>query len=515
MNRILFTLFILFILVSSFAQKAYFQQEVNYTIDVSLNDKEHYLNGKIKIEYLNNSPDTLSFIYIHLWPNAYKNNKTALARQLLENGDLSMEFMSLKESGWIDSLSFETNGESLHLETDSKNIDVAKLILKKPLLPHTKISISTPFRVKIPSAKLSRLGHIGQAYAITQWYPKPAVYDRFGWHPLNYLDQGEFYSEFGSFEVRITLPENYIVGATGDLTGNVKELEWLNNKVKATEAKNLRRIELNKNYPNLNIDTMSFPPSSENYKTLIYRQSNVHDFAWFADKRFNVIKDEIVLPRDNHKVTCWAMFTDNNFNNWLKSTEYLKDAIKYYSQWNGNYPYNQVTAIDGTISAGGGMEYPNITIIGETENSFALENVIMHEVGHNWFYGILGSNERNYAWLDEGINSFNELRYNRTKYPQVKIGSAFGIDTETNLLGLNKFKNAYQYYLLYALSASNGKDQVIQQPSEYFTEGNYGAIVYSKTAITFDYLFHYLGQEKFDSCMKTYFEKYSKWEFRP
>ena len=491
-----------------FSQSSYFQQEVNYKIEVELNDKTHFLNGKIQIEYINNSSDTLNFIYIHLWPNAYKNNRTALAKQLRENGNLIMDFMTEKESGWIDSIHFESSGNKLSMEYNNQHPDIGKLILNKPLLPKTTILLSTPFRVKIPSAKISRLGHIGQAYAISQWYPKPAVFDRNGWHPMSYLDQGEFYSEFGCFEVKITLPENYVVGATGDLTDNEDEINWLNEKVKTTQNKIKIREELKKLKTDIFTDSIAFPHSSKNKKTLTFKQKNIHDFAWFADKRFNVLKSEVTLPESKRKVVCWSMFTGNNFDLWLKSPEYLQDAIYYYSLWNGDYAYQHVTAVDGTISAGGGMEYPNVTIIGEAQNDFELENVIMHEVGHNWFYGMLGNNERCHAWMDEGINSFNELRYMRTKYPNARLGALFGLNPDLSLFGINRFKNAYQYYLLYAKSAFENNDQPIEWNSELFTEGNYGAIVYSKTAIVMDYLFHYLGELVFDNCMRTYFTKY-------
>jgi hypothetical protein len=105
------------------------------------------------------------------------------------------------------------------------------------------------------------------------------------------------------------------------------------------------------------------------------------------------------------------MFTPNEEDLWRDASDYIGNATYYYSLWNGDYPYNQVTAIDGTISAGGGMEYPNVTVIGESGTAFSLDVVIAHEVGHNWFYGILGSNERTNAWMDEGLNSLNETRY--------------------------------------------------------------------------------------------------------
>ena len=129
-----------------------------------------------------------------------------------------------------------------------------------------------------------------------------------------------------------------------------------------------------------------FPESSEKMKTIRYTQSRVHDFAWFADKRYKVLKGEVELPNSNRNVTTWAMFTPRNSNLWKDAIEYINDGTYYYSKWNGDYPYNQVTAVDGTISAGGGMEYPNVTVIGNTGNAMALEVVIVHEVGHNWFY---------------------------------------------------------------------------------------------------------------------------------
>jgi hypothetical protein len=147
-------------------------------------------------------------------------------------------------------------------------------------------------------------------------------------------------------------------------------------------------------------DDLSFPLSDLTTKTLRYTQNNIHDFGWFADKRFHVLKGEVEVPHTNEKVTIWTMFTNNEADLWKNSIEYMHDALYYYSLWNGDYPYKQCTAVDGTISAGGGMEYPNVTVIGESGSAYLLEEVIMHEVGHNWFYGMLGNNERDHPWMD-------------------------------------------------------------------------------------------------------------------
>ena len=263
-----------------------FYRETNSYIDVTLDDVTHKLSAFEKIEYINNSLQPLNYIYFHLWPNAYKNNETSLAKQLLENGETAMYFAKPEDLGYIDSLNFLVNGEVVKMEFDKEHIDICKLILNKPINSKDTIFITTPFRVQLPSAKISRLGHIGQAYAITQWYPKPSVFDRDGWHQMPYLNQGEFYSEFGSFDVSITLPKNYVLAATGDRIDELEEELWLFDKVEET-----KKLIAEKKYSN----DLQFPPSDKDFKTITFKQYRVHDFAWFADKRFHVLNDEILL----------------------------------------------------------------------------------------------------------------------------------------------------------------------------------------------------------------------------
>ena len=434
------------------------------------------------IEYINNSPDELSFIYFHLWPNAYDNNNTALAKQKLENSRLKL-FTIEAQRGFIDSLDFKVNGKIIKWEYDKEHIDICKLYLNKPLKPEEKITISTPFHVKLPKGVTSRLGHVKQSYQITQWYPKPAVYDKYGWNQMPYLNQGEFYSEFGSFDVSITLPKNYIVGATGDLQ-NDDELNWLNDIAEKT-----LKIE------SFDKKDASFPESSNELKTIRFIQKDIHDFAWFADKRFHILKGERELPNSNKKITTWAMFLNKNADLWKESLEYIGDAVYFYSAKYGNYPYNHCTAVHSSLSAGGGMEYPNITVIGNTQNARSLEMVIMHEVGHNWFYGILGFNERKFTWQDEGLNSFSEARYMREKYAEDDIiNNMLGMPKFlAKLTGIDNIRYKKFHELMYLFSARINRDQHASLTANDYTEINYAAITYMKTARIFDYLFHYLG----------------------
>ncbi len=236
----------------------YFQQTVNYDIRVKLNDRIHELKAYESVEYTNNSPDTLEFLYFHLWPNGYSSNKTALAQELIRRDGKSKLFDDPDKRGYIDSLSFRVDNQPIIWNLLEGFPDICKLFLNIPLKPGDSIKITTPFHLKIPEGGISRLGHTGESYQISQWYPKPAVYDKFGWHQMPYADQGEFFSEYGRFKVSITLPSNYIVGASGILM-NPEENKWLDNLASDTAW---MRIP---DYINL-----GFPPSSEKMKTLVY-----------------------------------------------------------------------------------------------------------------------------------------------------------------------------------------------------------------------------------------------------
>ncbi len=483
--------------------QAYFQQRVDHTITVRLDDVAHVLHAEGSFVYTNNSPSTLDTLWIHLWPNAYRDKTSALCKQLADGGDLDLHFAPEEERGWIDSLDFTADGRSVLWGYHHQHADIGWLKLNAPLPPNSSTTITTPFRVKIPDGKFSRLGHTGQAYYITQWYPKPAVFDATGWHAMPYLGNGEFYSEFGLFDVTVTLPKNYVVGATGVLKDPLEQA-FMDSLAALPYADN-QRFYLEKQRERLNV----FPPSNDTTKTIRFTQDNVHDFAWFADKRFVVRKSAVALPESGRTVTTWALFTPKNAELWSDAVTYVNESVKLYSQWVGDYPYEACTALDGTISAGGGMEYPMITIIGDMSDKRSLDNVVAHEVGHNWFYGILASNERDHAWMDEGMNSFIELRYMRLRYP---IGGL-----EIGIPGLKKVTasltdpNRFLSEATYRLNARRNLDQPLSLTSAHFTEINYGAMVYSKTALVFDHLMAYLGEDVMDRCMRAY---YAEWKFK-
>lgn len=504
-------LLILFVAVNfyfvSSSQNNYWRQQVNYTIDVSLNDADKSLQAFEKIEYINNSPDTLHFIWFHLWPNAYKNDRTAFSKQLLKNDETDFYFSGEDKRGYINQLDFKVNDEVAELQTDSLNIDIAKLILPKALPPHQSIIITTPFYEKLPY-NISRGGYVGQTYQVTQWFPKPAVYDSKDWHQMPYLDQGEFYSEFGNWKVSITLPENYIVAASGDLQSE-DELQHLIDltKQKPNAQKNYKLFQQlladAKKDELLQQETIA-PPSSKKTKTLIYTLNNAHDFAWFASKVFLVQHDTVQLQ--THTVDVFSYYNPWQADEWKNSIHYMKDAVRFYSNNVGEYPYNIVSAVAGNEELNsGGMEYPTITLITLNASQQKLDATLAHEIGHNWFYGILATNERDHAWMDEGINTYYQQRYETEKYgntsdePEFKSGfmkarmpSTFN---ETEIAALEKFK----------------KDQPIDTTAAAYTQTNYSLMVYQKTPLWMRNLQQKLGTEKFDSSMKFYFQQ---WQFK-
>ena len=476
----------------------YFQQKVNYNINVTLNDRTHELSGYESVEYINNSPDTLSFLYFHLWPNAYSNNKTGLARQIFSIKGKGKLFDDAELNGFIDSLHFKVDGNEVKWDLLPESPDICKIILGKPLKQGDTIIITTPFHVKIPKGVTSRLGHIGESYQISQWYPKPAVYDRSGWHQMPYLDQAEFYSEFGSFDVSITLPANYIVGATGNLQ-DAEELKLLD--ILASDSTRVKTPD---------VTVSGFPSSSQQMKTLRYTDNNIHDFAWFADKRFHVLKGTVILPDSKREVTTWVMFTDQEAQLWRNAITYVNDAILYFSEWIGDYPYNNFTAVQSALNSGAGMEYPGVTVIGLAGDPYLLDEVVAHEICHSWFYSAIGSDERRFPFMDESIASAYESRYLNEKYPGKKFWEiGFKNRKLAKFFHIENMPAQRIQELSWIIPARKNLEQPVNLPATDYSYVNYASIIYNKAAQGFNYLRAYLGDSTFDSAMHDY---YAKWK---
>lgn len=489
--KVSLVLFLLSLSCRIYAQDAYWQQKLAYTIDVTLNDQDKTLTGAEKIVYKNNSPQTLDFIWFHIWANAYKDKNTALFQQLRKDREHKKK-ISTYQTGYVEGLQFKVNGQSAATEAHPVHIDVLKLKLPSPLKPGDSAVISTDFKVKLPSF-YSRSGFSENGFMICQWYPKPAVFDKEGWHEFPYLNMGEFYSEYASYLVNITLPASYVVSATGVLQ-NAEEL---------SQYKAIGR----KNAENRKYGPVHYKPAGTGMKTLTYKTDSVPDFAWFASKDFIVQYDQMTL-KSGRKVDAFTYYFDRENTPWTNSIDYVKDAVEQYSNWIGEYQYPVVQAVEGPKNnSSGGMEYPTVTLITSPDSkNESLDAVIAHEVGHNWFMSMIGSNERSHPWQDEGLNTYFQLRYEAIKY---RSNSIFGnnIPPQLRKLSFEDFQER-----TYNVMASIPMKPAMDTPSEAFKNTNdYAVASYVKPALWVYRLQESIGIEGVNKAFRNYF---NLWKFR-
>lgn len=479
--------------ISVFGQDTYWQQDVKYQINASLDDRQQMIKGSEVIIYTNNSPTELSFIWFHLWPNAYdKSKNTALYAQLKKDRK-HRKLISSYDTGFIDSLNFQVNGKSAKIEAHPEYIDIVKIILPSPLRKGSSVKISTSFRVKLPNF-FSRSGYSDNEYMACQWYPKPAVFDKDGWHPFPYLDMGEFYSEYGSYDVKINVPSAYVVAATGTLQTEV-------------ELQKYKELGI-KNVTNRNYDPLHYVYTGlEKTKTLHFKADSVPDFAWFASKYFIIHYAPFILS-SGRNVDAFSFYFLRTNTPWINSIDYIKDATIKYSNWIGDYAYPTVQAVEGPSNLNsGGMEYPMITLITDSSNKPAsLDGVITHEVGHNWFMSMLGSNERKHPWQDEGLNTYFELRYEAAKYRE---NSVFGnhIPKYLKEAGYEDFQsNTYGVMARIAM-----RTPIETATGSFKNNDDYALSSYVKPALWLYRLQQSIGEEGVNNAFRNYF---NDWKFK-
>jgi len=486
---------------SIYSQK-YFQQKVDYSIQVTLHDETHFLSGFETIQYTNNAPHPLNHLYFHLWPNAYKNNHTQLAKEQFRKDGKHYLFNIYEQRGYIDSLNFKVHGKKISWNYHPEHIDICKLQLNKPLKPGETITITTPFRVKIPLAVTSRLGYAEQSYKISHWFPQPAVYNQEGWHTAPYTDRGETYSEYSSFDVSIRLPKNYVVTATGKLLTSA-EKKSLQKRIKQTE----RKLGFNR-------EDLQIPISSDAYKTIRYRADSITTFAWFADKRYHVLADKLHLPRSGKNITIRVFFTNEQADLWRDATTYIKEGLRQYSEWYGPYPYDKFTALMGamgTKSKGNG--YPMGASIGYAATPKQLEQAIIRGIGQSWVSGKVNIDPREYPFLAEGLITFSEKRYLTEKYgTDTKLFPYLHVSQQlARITGVDDLTITDETDLLYQFNARKNLDQSTKTPLKQLTRANYFSVSKAKTTQAFQHLLHYLGKNQFDQRMKRFFRQ---WKFQ-
>ena len=505
----------------------YFQQEAHYTITVTLNAQKKTYAGTEALIYINHSPDTLSQLKMHLYPNAYKNTSTPFAWQREKQGNSRFYFSKENDRGWLNVKNIKSGHQHL-LFSYLKDSPVLPLIpgkparpknyarkngsvpdeisihLSKPLLPGDTLRLNLDFEGKFPVV-FSRMGWFDKNhFAATQWYPKVVVYDRYGWHPDSYLNQGEFYGEYGSFDVSVTLPASFVIDATGMLQKNPREEKFNQTNIDSTRLFHSlttedERADFIKKWQKRKRSAVQY----DSLKTVRFKAQNVHNFAWFCGPDYMLMR-----KTHNNGVLTNVLVLPENAHTWRYVPDYVEKTIGFYGQRIGTYRYPKASVVDGAMSAGGGMEYPMITIISMPGQEWTnlLEMVVMHETGHNWFMGMLGSNERASAFLDEGMNSFFEFEYmnhfygsrNLTRFKKLTHGwDIFDDIGEWDLI-----------HLAYGTVVSTRSDQPLNLRAEEFTSNNYGAVNYQKGITLLRALQWYLGDETFDKGLHSYFERW-------
>jgi len=476
------------------SEEDYWQQSVNYTITVTLDTKKHLLTGEEVILYKNNSPDTLRKIYFHLYPNAYKDNNTIYmkeARKFYFSKGIRPE-----EGGYIDITSFKVDIGSERTSNIPFIVDetILEAKLPQPLPPGREIKIKLSFIEKIRRHR-GRAGYRGNQYDFGQWYPKVCVYDQEGWDLEQFHLWGEFYGEFGTFDVTITVPYEYIIGATGVVTQG--DPGWEEVKVDTS----LSDEEWNKKYREIK-KAIKEKAKQLKTRTVTFHAERVHDFAWSACSDF-------LYERGEYEGTpIHVLYRAHNKKRWSKIVaERGRRTLEWLSAKFGRYPYPQLTIINGLMR--GGMEYPMLVM-----NSSESESLILHEVGHIYFYGILANNEHKEAWLDEGGTEFQTHWYLETHYGKL------GYNREERLrrapwfvkkfYPLNSRRQSRENYTI--LYMTSGFDEPISKPAHEFRDiSSYYVNAYFKGAFFFDMLRYIVGDQTWERICRTYFDR---WRFK-
>ena len=378
---------------------AYWQNSADYKISATLNDENNSVSGEVEITYKNASPDKLNYLWMQLDQNSFNTQSRGGKTTPVSGG----RFGNLDFNGGYTITNVTIDGKPANylVEDTRMQIRLASPMAEKVGVVKVKVAYS----FTIPKDGSDRMGiqetKNGPIYTIAQWFPRMCVYDDIeGWNVLPYLGAGEFYLEYGNFEYNITVPSSHIVVGSGELT-NTSEVYTTEQTKRWAQAANSDKTVAIRSEAELN-DAASRPTKGS--LTWKFKCSNARDVAFATSKAFIIDAAKINLP-SGKKILAISAYPKESIgsNGYERSTEFVKASIEYYSNWLYEFTYPAATNVGGTVS---GMEYPGIVFCGQDAKAAGLFGVIDHEFGHNWFPMIVGSNERKFAWMDEGFNTF-------------------------------------------------------------------------------------------------------------
>ncbi len=467
--------------------EGYWQQDVHYTIKASLDDKTNIVDGSEELIYTNNSPDELKFVYFHLYNNAQV--KGSYLSDLYKNNHYQVKYGKYQEQGLGTAISSITvNGKELKSELDNT---IIKVYLNAPLKSGESITFKINFKTYFDNGsirnRMKEFNAFGyKHYDLVHWYPRISVYDRkFGWDTEQHMDH-EFYGDFGVYDVELTFPNTYIVEGTGVMLNKEEVLpENLRNKL---DIKNFK----DKPWGEKPSEIIKPDGSTKTWK---FHAENVHDFASTADPTYRIGEAEW------NGIKCIALVQEPHAKRWQNAASYTAKIIEVYSRDFGMYVYPKMVVAD----AQDGMEYPMLTLDGGGDPDY--RDLLAHEVGHNWFFGMLGSNETYRAAMDEGFTQFIE----NWAYEKIdgKIRVAFVPESPyiAKYLQPDYVRNS-EIYNGYMNDAIRGSDITLNTHSDQFNgairhSGGYGQ-VYFKTATMLYNLQYVLGDSLFLAAMQNY-----------
>ena len=464
------------LLIVCYAQPDRWQQKVKYIMNIDMNVQTNQFTGKQKLEYWNNSPDTLTRVFYHLYFNDFQPNSMMDTRSRRQgsivirtdrNGNPIVDWdqrirdriLNLKpdETGYQKIISLKMNGRP---QTFNVLETILEVKLDRPILPKSKVVFDMDFQAQIP-LQIRRSGRDNPTtkvrYSMSQWYPKMCEYDYEGWHPTPYVAR-EFYGVWGDFDVSISIDKKYILGGTGYLqNANQIGYGYETSGIKVTRP-------------------------ADDKLTWHFIASNVHDFVWAADPEYIHVSRKL---KDSLTIHLLYKPTNATAQSWEALLDVAERALPYIEKTFGPYPYKQYSFIHG---GDGGMEYPMATLLIGSSTGAAI-----HEWMHSWYYGMLGTNESLYPWMDEGF----------TQYSEDRIAAWLNRDTS--------FAQADNYAGYYSLAKSNREEPLTTQADHYNTNFAYGNAVYSKGAVFMEQLGYIVGASVRDKILLEY---YKQWRFK-
>ncbi|WP_304235235.1 M1 family metallopeptidase [Jiulongibacter sediminis] len=470
----------------------YWQNSADYVINVTLDPDANSLSGNVRITYTNNSPDQLPFVWLQLEQNQFNDASKGGKTTPLEggrHGNTGFEggytisgVAAVKSVPVSKRKTTESSVYLTHLINDTR----MQVRFSEPLSTGESVTISMNYSFPVPRYGSDRMGKYdtknGVIYEFAQWYPRMAVYDDVeGWNVLPYVGNGEFYLDYGDIEYNLTVPANHIVVGSGELI-NPGEVLSSTQRNRLQEAAGSDETVMIRKAEEIENDNQS------GAKTWKFKCVQTRDVAWATSASFIWDAARINLP-SGKKALAQSVYPVESAGNdaWGRSTEYVKASIEFYSDYLMEYTYPAATNVAGVVS---GMEYPGIVFCGAEDKGAALWGVTDHEFGHNWFPMIVGNNERKYAWMDEGFNTFiNDLS-----------SEAF------NEGEFYRPVSARQYapYLF-------GRDAILNTP-EVIQSKNFGLAAYFKPGLGLRMLRdQVLGEERFDYAFKEYVRR---WAFK-